>query len=411
MGIIFFTGYYYPKPSANGVCVHQVAKEYVQRGEQVFVICYQQSNEKKIEIIDGIKVYRICMPLYKRGNLYFENHQQSFLGKIAGKYGRFIGCVRKLLHIREYPFRDPEIVAQFIKQSEKLIEKYTISTIVAQYTPFEAIKAGEILKRRNPYLKIVYYSVDTLSNEGGYGLLPIFYRKREGLKRENYYFSAYDKLILMNCHKKHYMGKEFDAFKYKMYFSDFPLYKPCKKIGIKRKSFQIVYTGYLHKNLRNPRPALECLCHVLNKFTLHFYSRGDCDDIIEEYKKNYPNHIINHGFVTYNEAQNAIYNADILLSIGNANTEMVPSKIYEYISTGKFILHVYTYDKDPCLLILKKYGNSLCIKAGNKNFRDEITKSLDRACTIPTECIEKKFTESMPAYTVELIDNNNKHSK
>lgn len=404
MGIIFLTNYYYQKPMANGVCVHNLAKELVLQGEQVSIICYQQSSEKTIDLIDGVNVYRIRMPFYRRMGLFYENHRDTILGKLSGKYSRLFGCILKLIHLRQYPLCDTDVVRRYVSKVDELIRNNNISTVVAVYTPIEAIKSGAILKKKYSYLNLIYYSLDTLSNEKGYGLLPEVFRSKIGFKHEKIFFSLYDRVILMNCHKAHYEQKAFSCYKNKIWFTDFPLFESHNtNLKNSRKSYKLVYTGYLNKHMRNPRVLLEFLRPFLKEYILHFYVRGDCDEIIDEYIKEYPSNIINHGFVSHEESLKAISDADVLLSIGNFDTNMVPSKIYEYISTGKPIFHVYSYDKDPCLLVFEKYGNALCVKRNEMNSAENIEKFFRELHTVSTHDIKSVFKESTPAYTVNLI--------
>jgi len=402
MGVIFLTDYYYPKPMANGVCVHKLAKEYVRYGEQVYVICFRQTKDEKSDHLDTVKIIRIKMPFYLKWSIYHNDN--TFLCKAVRVLGRSFGCFKKLIHLKNYPLRDTVIVKRFFKTASDIIETKNITTVVASCNPIESVVAGALLKEKYPDLHTVYYSLDTLSNERGYGILPESFRSKSGLRNEIKYFSVFDQVILMNCHKEHYSKDIFSEFRDKIEFADFPLFEPNIMSSKQfERSYQIVYTGYLHKVMRNPRPAIEILKPILDKYTLHFYIRGDCDDIIGEYVSKY--RIVNHGFVAHNEAQSAIQKADVLLSIGNAETAMAPSKIYEYISTGKPIIHVYTYDIDPCLPILRKYGNALCIKAGDVNNNEKVMQFFEHIHPVPISVMKDVFLESTPAYTIGLILN------
>lgn len=98
-------------------------------------------------------------------------------------------------------------------------------------------------------------------------------------------------------------------------------------------------------------------------------------------------------------------NADVLLSIGNKESPMAPSKIYEYISTGKPIIHFYTWDKDPCIEPLKKYGNAILINE-NKDFDIHLLLNfLDTHDRKVFDEFVSNFESSTPSYTANLISN------
>lgn len=130
-----------------------------------------------------------------------------------------------------------------------------------------------------------------------------------------------------------------------------------------------VYVGTLYKVLRNPVYS----CTILKSLTTYidmkvvFMGGGDCFDILHNYQRQTNNAIEYIGMQPHDVALKYLDNADVLLSIGNKESPMAPSKIYEYISTGKPIIHFYTWDKDPCIEPLKKYGNAILIKE-NKDF-------------------------------------------
>ena len=97
-------------------------------------------------------------------------------------------------------------------------------------------------------------------------------------------------------------------------------------------------------------------------------------------------------------------NADILLSIGNAESPMAPSKIYEYMSTGKPIIHVYTYEKDPCIEPLKKYGNALLLNDEASDMYKKILSFVTEAKELQFERVRELFKTATPEYTVNLIE-------
>lgn len=388
---------------ANGVCIHELAKNVVHRGFEAYVICYSRKGEPKNEIIDGVYVTRLSMPLHIKIQEYSENVKISSIKKILLKYARFSALLWKLIHYREYPLRDMNLVRGMVKECTDLIRTGRIGTVVASYTPMEAIKAGAKLKQIFPDLKTVYYSLDTLSNESGTGVLPKFMRSSNGQKRELNYFHLYDKVVLMNCHKHHYQAGHFMEFANKIIYVDFPLFQPKNSQECYVKDPKtIVYAGSLYRVIRNPGPVLEALTPILNEYTIHFYGPSDCDDILDKYNEKFPGHVLKHGQVPYLEAQMALDNAAILLSIGNVGTEMSPSKIYEYVSKGKPIIHGYGDDRDFCLPILKKYGNALCIDIRiNNNLR--LTDFLNNAKQLRFNEDTPLFKFSRASYTIDQI--------
>ena len=78
------------------------------------------------------------------------------------------------------------------------------------------------------------------------------------------------------------------------------------------------------------------------------------------------NGIIAHGKVNSEKAKEARGNANILLSIGNVDSSQTPSKLIEYVATGKPILHFMQCEDDPVTKLLSRYPLSkiIDIRAG-----------------------------------------------
>jgi len=198
------------------MCVHQLAKEVVRRGHSVTTICYADGTEQ--ESFDGVKVIKIHAPSYLQ-----ENMSSSPLVK---KMNRARSICGKLIHIRNYPLRSIALVKSYYDALSRLLKGRTQATIVASVNPLEAVIAAERYKRDNPSLvKIIYYCADTLSNEkGDSGILSADYRTKCGIKWEKRLFSRFDKVLIMECHKKYYYSGVFEEFIPKMEVVNFPLF-------------------------------------------------------------------------------------------------------------------------------------------------------------------------------------------
>ena len=397
---IFLTGLYLPKPGATGMCVHAVAKELTNRGHIVKVICYDNKEEKKHE--SEIETIRVHVPFF------LKHHYSIFKQKLA----YCISLVCKFLHIINYPLRSSSLVKNYYSALEKAYKEYggdkNSPKIIASFTPFEAVFAGYKFKLKHPNSKLYYYSTDTLSNEGGKSrFLPIKTRNKLGLKWEKRFFDVYDVLIIMNCHKQYYYSDKFASYINKMRLSNFPLFRPnsYKKTS---PNLNIVYAGTLYKRIRNPRYACTVLTELVKKtdFTVFFLGSGDCDEILKETEKISDGRIKNLGMQDYGIAQSYLSQAMVLLSIGNFGTDMTPSKIYEYISTGKPIIHFYSCDNDLCLEPLNLYGNCLLVKEGNANV-DEVIRFCKKANQIPLEQFKDNFVNSTPSFTADIIEHDN----
>lgn len=399
---IFLTNYYLPEPGATGMCVHQLAKKLAQGGNEVYTICYEdKKNHNTEQTIDGVNVIKIKLPNFLKNTS--KNKLKNFLNILESR-------LRKLVYITKYPLRSYKLVKEYVNAIEKLIDKYNNVTIIASYTPLEAVIAA--YKMKNKYLnkvKIIYYSADTLSNEqGDDGLLPASFRTKSGIKWEKKLFKNFDKILIMECHQEHYMSSEYIEFKDKFEIVNFPLFTEINGIKVNNKinnTISMVYIGTLYKILRNPEKLCKWLLELSKKENIHvdFLGGGDCNDILERYCGESNRKIVYHGMQSHEVAMEYLSNANVLLSIGNEESPMAPSKIYEYMSTGKPIIHVYTYEKDPCINPLKKYGNALLINDEDEEAIDKILNYIKDLNNIDVKKVKEKFITSTPEYTIDII--------
>jgi glycosyltransferase involved in cell wall biosynthesis len=127
----------------------------------------------------------------------------------------------------------------------------------------------------------------------------------------------------------------------------------------------LVYAGGLDQRNRNPAFLLEVF-ELLNSRTqavVHFYSYGNCEELIRQGR--YSSWLRAHGRVPPDEAEHAMRDADVHVTQANRNRELLPSKIFDCMSTGKPIIHFYHYNDDPYLDYLRRYGLGLAIRIGS----------------------------------------------
>ena len=87
----------------------------------------------------------------------------------------------------------------------------------------------------------------------------------------------------------------------------------------------------------------------------------------------------------------------------------VPSKIFDYISTGKPIINFYYNEKSPTLYYLDNYPLCISIKTSedpievNKKIKDFVDKSIDK--TVSFDFVQQQFKECTPSYIASVFIN------
>lgn len=396
---IFLTNQYLPKPGATGLCVHQLAKE-LAKDNNVWTVCYKDEDDRKV--FDDVNIIKIDVPFFLR-----ENNSKSNIARKVQYYGSLFS---KAMYFRRYPLRSRRLIKNYKKAIERILESVGEATIIASYTPLEAvIAAKEIKDSHKDNVRIVYYSTDTLSNEqGNDGLLSAKYRTKCGMRWEKELFAKFDKILIMECHRAHYYTDTYKEFFQKFAVVNFPLLsKPVFQMSTEKEigSVRLVYAGTLYKQLRNPEYLLDLLVALSKKREIEavFLGGGDCEELLNKAERDSNGAIKYLGMQSHDTAIQYIASADVLLSIGNVESPMAPSKIYEYMATGKPIIHTYTYEKDPCIEPLYNYGNSLILKNDDKYALEKAMIFINHIKILNYEEVRSKFLTSTPFYSADLI--------
>jgi hypothetical protein len=123
----------------------------------------------------------------------------------------------------------------------------------------------------------------------------------------------------------------------------------------------LVYVGTLYRSVRNPAYLLQLL-RAIPELTLDFYGHAnDCADQFEDLPGELASRIRLHGTVPAAVAGRAMAEAGTLVNIGNATRHQLPSKIFEYIATGRPILNLVGGGWDSSLPFVSQYPSSFSI--------------------------------------------------
>lgn len=113
------------------------------------------------------------------------------------------------------------------------------------------------------------------------------------------------------------------------------------------------------------------------------------------------------GAVPHEQVPAYIRSSDVLLNFGNNIAEMVPSKIFEYMSYGKPILSISPNASDPSIAYLQNYPNACIIiesEDQQKNAQSVclfLEESIGRV--IPFSSLKETFYQNTPDSFTDLI--------
>ncbi|GKU27231.1 hypothetical protein CFOLD11_40580 [Clostridium folliculivorans] len=414
--IIVIAGWYYPEPSPTGNCIKQIINE-LKRDNRISVICFGESENILIEE-DGVSIYTLSN-LRLRLRRYALKELQLSYSKYKRQYFNILYILSRVFRVFISIFAWPTSESWYISKSLKLLIKINtidkIDTIITVSNPFEAHMCGFRYKKLKPKVNWITYSLDHFTNSES---LHRYYFSRNLKFKINLHFEKriyeYANYNFVTKELKPWVDKITNGIEQKVKAVSFPLLK-IKKGQPKesyfseyRDNINLVYAGALYKKIRNPEYLLKLICGIDDeRIVLHLFSRGDCDNIINRYKSISKDKIVVHKVLPIDEIHDVMEQADILVNLGNCIYEQKPSKIYEYIATGKPIVNIH-YNAIDYSDIFSNYPLSININQENICFekdRYDLREFCNRnwKVSIDKNDIKNRFVDSTPEFISDLF--------
>lgn len=406
MNIVFVLGEYYPNFSAVGKCAYRVAN-LLAIDNNVKVVCLKSnSKEKNEELINNQLIIRAHTNEYVKRELYIKKIRNS------KKYNKLF--FKALFNI----FRMKKVMQLFFSKvtinKEKVNAFYNtlngiedkIDVIIPCCFPMESVVASLLYKDNHPNVKLIPYLFDPFTDSLSLHRLSLnkIIKRRNHLELEEKMLKKADKVIVM----KHLYDHFINNFDYddKIISAEHPLLSNLCNGNKYDGTIKLVYTGIFHNKVRHPKLFLDLIDSALTKMNAEFniYAYGNCDHIIRQFSKNNPQ-IKFHGKVSSEEAEKALIENNIFVSIGNKDNTQVPSKIIEYMSYGKPIIHFYTNKEDKVIKILTNYELALLIDLNediNYNAKQIIVFCSNLGSLNFNNLIDNYY-DALPVYTVEKV--------
>jgi len=252
-----------------------------------------------------------------------------------------------------------------VNKALALYDEKPFDAILSLSLPFKShLLAKEIRKKINHSVKWFVYEFDPFS----YGTELHFTKrlKKQAFRDEYMVFEECDALFLTPVLYEFYKDTSFECFINKAISVNFAHLYPLEydeyvgsDVKFNEEKINCLFLGKVYNNIRNPSFALNVFSKL--KSNIHFTLMTNTGEVdFSEYNINYDN-ITLIPFHPRNVALYAIGQTDILVNIGNTVLCQVPAKIFEYMGSGKPIIHFSKLKKDPSLVYVNKYPHALVI--------------------------------------------------
>ena len=260
-----------------------------------------------------------------------------------------------------------------------------------------------------------------------YQLDPFHSSKTKQLRLKNWRLkieaSAYKNaefIYLTKLIQDEYNYTKLAKFATKWTIVDFPLIRQYVKseskpaIHFTNDKINCLYCGTLDTDYRNPKFALELARNLSDDYRFYFVGRN-CVEIIQNTMRLTDHRIVTSSILPIEETYQLMASADFLVNIGNTMTNQMPSKIIDYISTGKPIINIVKSRDCPTLDYIARYPIAISIFE-EANIDINLINAVEKFCrenkgnSFPYSDIRRLYYEATPEYVADLIAHPNTSS-
>jgi glycosyltransferase involved in cell wall biosynthesis len=380
--LVVLVGIFYPNPSPTGMVTRQYLDLLKEQYDISIVFAQSGLTRYNSEIVDDYTLFSLYnwrlyyQKLFELKSKDAKHQYGKTLYNLIGTIFRAIGRVQTLLLL---PDNNLWYHSKALIKIEELNRIKPIEYLLTVCSPFTAHTAGRKFKQNHKHTRWLTMTFDPLVHMATAKrsfIIPM-YKKVWSTKREINLFNSADYNFLTedifdNCNDifinasnktsplpfliKHSHTENIEYFNSSM--------------------INFVFAGRFYREIRNPEYLLKTFLSMKSSISiLHLFITSDCDELIDKYVKRSNGKIIVHTPVSVIEIKKIMNNADVLINVSNSIAAFKPSKIFEYISTGKPIVNIHKNrlpDKT-----LRKYPNAMQIDSDNTDLSLAAEKLLD----------------------------------
>lgn len=402
--IVFLVGSYYPYYSAVGKCIGNIASV-LEKKYKVTVICEKNIvNQADNDILNTQNIIRVTTKMhYNRIKVDEKVKEAQGIYRCFWKGRLLFAKLERFIKVAlSKSACDRHVIMAYMDGFARISEP--IDVIIPTCNPFESVVAAMQYRSINPKVQIIPYLFDlfaeSININRGKLLLKLHWKANMDYEKQMFEEST---CVFHVANWTKHIEQHFPEYKSKSFEVEHPLlvYKVENTSFFDDEKIHIVYTGVVDANIRNPKRTLELLSGLnCDDACFDFYSYGSAENIVERIAACNQT-IIAHGQVDSNTAEWARESANILLSIGNTgSSSQIPSKLIEYIASGKPIIHFAQNTDDPAIKLLDLYPLAKIIDLSSEvNEKDLYLFVRQKAnSTLSFDEIKKLFSNANPEY-------------
>ena len=378
--------------------------ELVSLGHEVTVLTgtKQQSQDSNIETIfvGNSRASNVVVSLRNQSNsLDSKNRIKSIIFKLLKKVYRFV--------IRNFAWPDYTMfwLISVFKVRKKLNLEYDVLVTVS--LPFSSHIAGYLINKKigKPWIMDVGdpFTLKTTAPENNsflYGRLNKHYETKFYQQASKVLFTHDD---ARKIHIKEFqinpsitaVGQPISKFREH-------LYEQTKNYNYTNNDIKFGYFGIFTHGVRTPVNFINFLDKFQN-YEMHWYINSDSESILQKNTLDSSKHNFNSHVARDEALQLMTKSFHCLVSIGNLNPNQIPSKVIEYIATGKPVIHFAEINDDPVIHISDEFDNLFIITKNTdiNIFKKDLNKFFSEIDNFDSKKFNKLYS---PSALIEKLD-------
>lgn len=395
--------------SATILCMHRVLNCVAESGKydvHVLSMCYP--GETFLEKVGNVTVHRMKPTSWQQMRNSFQKSRKH------QKVARLMEVMTKAITIPVFPQTEPLTDRMYTREAMKLQREIGFDLVVSEHHGLTTLLAGCRMMEKYPELKHVAILWDPVKGQMATIKLPPQYTGRR-IEKVEIFAAKYTTLQISTLSMKSYHAEHGDvAAEHRIYLDIPSILKPEPEVPtqslclLKSGYVNVVFSGLLSEYYRDARPIIRLLnmCDDAERINIIFFSRGEKEAVETEAKK-FRGTIVYHDYIPLSELHTMYRHADYLLNVSHVNPNMVPSKIFEYMSYGKPIISTFPSDGDAAQKYVSRYPEGLCIDVRSEEKGNVSALEVFLACDhnlVPFDTVKEIFKDNTPERFLEVID-------
>lgn len=407
-------GCYQPYPSAVGVCAEKIIDIFKVDNDVTVVSIKDRSDLPDDESYNGYNLVRVTTTYNKKRFKILA--QQCSLSLIIRLKLMFMKLMRLLTILCSSVTIDKDLVNSYYFELKKIAYKKKIDVIIPLCFPFESIVAASKFRGHiDQTVQVIPYLFDNFAHSVSLHRfdwnrkLKLDANKLLELKMlefSNAIFAMHPLKDYFQCNFPTELVKKISYIEHPLL--DSPDFQD-KSIKVNNK-IHLIYAGGLFKNVREPTYMLRLLERVNANISikLDIYSFGNASDEAKKYSAKHKYSFF-HGQVQRDEIISSYSYCDVLVNLGEIEGKQISSKIFEYMSLGKPLIHIAFTENCVVSKLLKKYPLAMivCIEDEFENNSNIVTNFLIKSSKerLTFDFVKNLFFDATPQYTADKMIN------